>query len=225
LCGDLVIAHLHNVVEVAFRLIQTYLKHVDKAFMQPRHRLKFSNTPEFPLKWPVAIEGIPKNDLYGAVRAHGIARQPHLTVAALPDAPNKLMLRDGNLGGEFGLGRWPGFFPAKAITGVRLIHVIESTVTPLNWQLVVAANAFYRKPGLGSFPMKLKISRFVKWARRSAHSADMLNQRWGVIQNRSPEFACQPRDLYVLHSFYAVPARKNVTEGFVCNEESLAAED
>ena len=88
-----VIGEFHHVVEIPVAAAD--LQHVHQALVRAGDRLELLDAIELALEGMVAPEGFSMNNLHGAQRADGVARQPDLAVAAVADLLQQLVVGHG----------------------------------------------------------------------------------------------------------------------------------
>src|SRR5262249_26061415 len=96
LTRNLVVAELHDVVEIPLIFVDADLEDVDKPLVQARNRLIFSNAGEFSLERALIVKGTAVDDLDGPIYSHLGAAKHDLPVTAPANATQQFVLGDDN---------------------------------------------------------------------------------------------------------------------------------
>ena len=94
LAGSLVVAQLHNVVDVSCLLISPDMKNVDQARMLAGDGREFPDAVELALQWPSILEIALVQNFYGVEIADDISRQPDFAVSASAYAAKQFVIRN-----------------------------------------------------------------------------------------------------------------------------------
>src|SRR5439155_11565922 len=87
-----IVGQLQNVKE-GLR-VAANVKNIQLTLMRARDWIKILNPSKLPVERLITLETAAIDDLDRAIRAHHIARKPHLSVAASPNWPNQFMIRN-----------------------------------------------------------------------------------------------------------------------------------